>query len=246
MSKFRKSFEISYYETDKNKNLKPTSLLNLLGEIAGEHSSTIVKIDRLEALNYAWMLHRWKVRIDRYPKAKEKIIIETWSSSIDRFYANREFFIYDEKEEVIGKASTFWIFVDIKKKRPIRIPEELQLGYKEIDERAFDEFYDFKEKINIVDHLDFHVRRSDIDYNNHVNNTVYLDWMVEAVPEEIYDNYLLREFEILYKKEIKYGNTILSGINEINVNKHNKVFFHNIVHKETEASHALGITIWEK
>jgi len=244
LTKFKKIFEISYYDTDKNKNLRPVSLLNLLGETSGEHSNSIIKIDELENLNYAWMLNRWKVRIDRYPKAKEKITIETWTSGIDRFYANREFFVYDEGEELIGKASTLWIFVDINKKRPIRIPKDLQKGYKIVDEKAFDDFYDFKEKIHVKDFIDFHVRRSDIDYNNHVNNTKYLDWMVEAVPEEIYNNYLLREFEIIYKKEIKYGSTIKSGINEIN--NEGKVFYHNIINKDSEENHAMAITLWEK
>ena len=244
MSKFKKSFEISYYETDKNKKLRPVSLLNLLGETSGEHSNSVVKIRELEDLNYAWMLNRWKVRIDKYPKAKEKIIIETWTSSIDRFYANREFLVYDEKEKVIGKASTLWIFVDINKKRPIRIPKELQIAYKVVDEKAFDDFYDFREKINIDDYLDFHVRRSDIDYNNHVNNKIYLDWMIEAVPEATYNSHLLKEFEITYKKEIKYGNTIKSGLSEININN-KKVFYHSVVNKDSEENHAMGITIWE-
>lgn len=247
MSKFRKFFEVSYYETDINKNMRPVALLNLLGETSGEHSnSSVGEIDKFEVLNYAWMLNRWKVRIDKYPRAKEKIIIETWTSNIDRFYANREFLIYNEKEEIIGRASTLWIFVDINKRRPIRIPNELKEGYKIVDERVFHEFYDFKEKIIMDDYLDFGVRRSDIDYNNHVNNTIYLSWILESVPEEIFNNYLLSEFEIIYKKETKYGNTILSGTIQTSNNNDTIEYYHNIINEESKEIHAMGITKWEK
>ena len=42
LSKFRKAFEISYYETNKDKSLRPISLLNLLGETSGDHSNSTI------------------------------------------------------------------------------------------------------------------------------------------------------------------------------------------------------------
>lgn len=246
MSKYKKDFEISYFTTDKHKRLRPVALLNLMTETSGEHSNFIIKIDKLEESSYAWMLNRWKVRIDKYPKAKDKITIETWTSNIDRFYAKREFLVYDEKGDIIAKASSLWIFVDIIKKRPVRIPSEILESYKAVNEYSFDDFNDFKEELSIGNYFDFHVRRADIDYNNHVNNTVYLNWMLEVVPEEIYENFLLREFEIIYKKESKYGDIILSGIKEMNNNNDHITFYHNIKNKKTDIVHASGISLWEK
>ncbi|HEY8362103.1 MAG TPA: acyl-ACP thioesterase domain-containing protein [Tissierellaceae bacterium] len=245
MLKYKKTFVIPYYEIDKNKALKPTSLLNILNEAAFEHSSISAKIDKMKEMNYAWMINRWKVYINKYPTAEEKITIETWTSNIDRFYAEREFLVFDEKDEAIIKASIIWIFVDISKRKPIKIPEEIQSAYMMINEKVFNDYFDFKEKIDIEDYIDFQVKRSEIDYNNHVNNTVYLNWMLETVPDEIYNNYKLREFEILYKKEIKYGDKVLSGIKELNYGS-GKKFYHSIVNSDKNVNHAIGITVWEK
>lgn len=245
MSKYKKTFQIPYYDTDKHRRATPEAMLTYLGETSGAHTDYIgFTVDKLQNLNYGWMLNRWKVKIHRYPKVKEKITIETWTSGIDKFYATREFIIYDEKDKEIGRASTVWIFLNMEKKKPIRIPAEFIELIKPIKEKNFDEFYDFKKEINVENYIDFHVRRSDIDYNNHVNNTKYLSWMLETIPEYVYENYMLNEIEILYKKETIYGNTILSGSNELDKSEDISIYFHKILDINTEDSHSLGKTNW--
>ena len=192
------------------------------------------------------MLNRWRVRIERYPSVGEKIKIETWISKIEKFYANREFIIYDEKDLEIGRASTLWIFIDLTKKKPIRITSEFYDGTQIIDMRAFEDFYKFDKDIEIDNYIDFHIRRSDIDYNNHVNNTKYLSWMMESIPEEIYENYVLNEFEILYKKEILYGNTIISNSKIMGPLNEETIFLHSIIDKETRDNNAMGLSKWKQ
>lgn len=247
MSKYRKTFYIPNYDTDKHRRATPMAILTYLGETSGAHTDHIgFSVDSLKDINYGWMLNRWKVKINRYPSVKEKITIETWSSGIDRFYATREFVIYDEENLVIGKASTVWIFLNMEKKKPIRIPAEFNELINPIEEKTFDDFFDFKKDMKVEEYIDFHVRRSDIDYNNHVNNAKYLSWMLETIPEHVYENYMLNEFEILYKKETTYGNTILSGSNELDKSENIYKYFHKILDINNEESHSLGITIWKK
>lgn len=247
MTKYNKEFKIPYYESDKYAKITPLSLLEYLGETSVSHNDDLgFDIERLKSLNYGWMLNRWRVRIDRYPSVGEKIKIETWISKIEKFYANREFIIYDEKDLEIGRASTLWIFIDMTKKKPIRITSEFYDGTKIIDSKAFDDFYKFDKDIEIDNYIDFHIRRSDIDYNNHVNNTKYLSWMIEAIPENIYENYILNEFEILYKKETLYGNNVLSNSKIMGSLSEETIFLHSIMDKETEDNNAMGLSKWKK
>ena len=58
--------------------------------------------------------------------------------------------------------------------------------------------------------LDFTVRRSDLDSAEHVNNTSYVEWAIEAVPDEVWSTAELAELEIQFVAECHQGQTVLS------------------------------------
>lgn len=247
LNKHRKTFYIPYYDTYKDGSVTPYNILKYFGETSASHTDqSTSKKEETSKSNYGWMLYRWKVKIDKYPKAKEKIHIDTWASKVDRFYAYREFTILNEDEEILGIASTVWIFVDMEKKRPIRIPDKFIENIDIISESNFNEFEDFKGKIETDSYIEFMVRRSDIDYNNHVNNAKYLSWILESIPDDIFENYMLYEFEIIYKREIKYGDIILSKNKEDEVKNKEVSFIHKISVGKSQKDHAYGLTKWKK
>lgn len=47
--------------------------------------------------------------------------------------------------------------------------------------------------------------RRDIDTNNHVHNSNYLEIANELLPEDIYENTEFKDIEIMYKHEAVYG-----------------------------------------
>lgn len=243
--RFSKTFDVHYYEIDKYQEATPVSILNYLEETAICHSEAVGHgIGKLLEKDMGWILNRWKVNMVRYPKWNEKIRIETWPSSFERFYANREFRIFDDGGKEIGKASSLWIFINIVKKRPQRIPCEIGEAYGVETARIFDSFHDFKDAAHRGEGIDFYVRRSDIDTNNHVNNTKYLEWMLESLPEEAQRNFILRDFEILYKKETTYGNSIISNCSSIGSDNEGIDFLHSIKEKDKEIELAEAKTNW--
>ncbi len=241
MVKFRKEFIIPYYDSDQDGYIRPEALLTYMGETSTFHSDSLkVGMAQLREHNYAWMLNRWRARFINYPRVKDKIIIETWSSGIDRFYATREFVIYNEEADVLVKGTTQWVFIDTVKMRPIRIPQELGAIYQGDDEKILHDFYDFREEFQTNEGFDFHVRKSDIDYNNHVNNVKYLSWMIEAIPPEVDSLNKLYELDIFFKKETKLGSLINSSIKA--VENENNTFLHKIT--ENDDIHAFGKSVW--
>lgn len=236
-------FKIPYYDGDKDGYLRPENLLAYLGEASTIHSDSIgVGLKELRKYNYCWMLNRWRARFHKYPRVKDEITVETWSSGIDKFYATREFLAYDEAGDVLFEGSTQWVFLDLIKQRPVRVPEEVAKIYGECKDRFFEDFYDFKRGFETMDGLEFHVRRSDIDVNNHVNNVKYLNWILEAVPNEIVDIKRLYDLDIHYRKEVKQGATIHSSILE---DKEEEIptFLHKIT--DGDEIHAFGRTVWK-
>lgn len=243
MKKYIREMTIPYYDGDKTGLVQPYMLLTYMAEVSSLHSDSLdLGLKNLRKNNYGWMLNRWKVKILKYPKVLDKIYVETWPSSFYKFYANREFVIYDEDKNPICLASTIWVFLDITKKRLLRIPQEFYDTYGIIEEKLNEDFYDFKKDFTTRGNLDFRVRRSDIDYNNHVNNTKYLNWMIEAMPENIYDGYRVSELDIQYKREIKLGNMVESSYQK--TDEAQPTFLHKIA-TDNEIN-AYGRTVWKK
>ena len=247
MRPYSKDFEVQYYEINKYREATPISLLNYLEETAISHSDAVgYGMERLYNDGIGWVLNRWLVEISRYPMWNEKITVETWPSSFERFYANREFLVKDSGGNIIAKAASLWIFLNINSRRPIRIPIELGDVYGIHPVRTFDCTFGKLESADKYTHnRDFFIRKSDIDTNNHVNNAKYLDWMLEAIPDDIYHNYTLSTLEIQYKKELTYGTKVHSGCIDAGTDGHGIAFIHGISNDEgTEC--ALGKTTWIK
>ena len=245
MTNYSKKFEIYCYDVNKDGYVTPTKILNYLNETSICHTNYLgFGFKKLIEQDLAWILNRWKVEINKYPRYNEFITIETWASGLNKFYGTREFRILDQNNIEIGRASSVWILINISKKRPVRIPSYIyeKCKIQEDGQSQLTDFYDFEDDINIKSSIDFHVRKSDIDLNNHVNNTKYLSWILEIVPDEIVTNYILNEFEIVYKKEITYGKTILSGLNELKHLAHNVEILHKIFDKDINETNALART----
>jgi acyl-ACP thioesterase len=249
MKRFSKDFNIHYYEVDSSQYATIPSILNYLQDTAISHSASIgLGVSDLIANGACWVLSRWSLIIDKYPVINERISIETWPWRMERFYAWRDFLIKNSNGEVIAKASSLWIYIDIAKRRPIRIPSEYSRVYGlEEDMKSIENpFSDFDASVISSDCLDFNVRRSDIDTNNHVNNTRYIEWILEAVPDRIYDNYRIKSLEIIYKKETRYGGAVCSGYS-ISAEKSNAAeLLHTITDKDSKTELAIAKTIWEK
>ncbi|MGM0397064.1 MAG: acyl-[acyl-carrier-protein] thioesterase [Bacillota bacterium] len=212
MSKFWKKFTIPYYDTDSEGYIRPENILAYMAETSNWHSDYLhVGFEDLARNNQAWMLLRWEAQFNRYPKAKEEVSIGTWTSGFDRFYATREFVLTDKNGELLAKATTKWVFLDLEKRRPRRIPEEIQERYSFVEEFNFPRLTEMKQLSGeIVETGPIRVRKSDIDNNNHVNNIRYIEWMQEGLPEEIYNDMRIHRLGIVFKKEILLGDSFVT------------------------------------
>ncbi len=63
-----------------------------------------------------------------------------------------------------------------------------------------------KEYTNVIENC---ITREMIDVNNHVHNLEYLDLAYSSLPDEVYYTDF-HEIEIMYKKEIKFGEKVKS------------------------------------
>jgi len=246
--KFKMEFVVHYHEVNPEEQATPLTLLYYLEDAAIAHSESIGNgVAQVKADGLAWLLNRWHLQMDRYPVLGEKVIIETWPSSFERFYGRREFLIRNMAQEVIGRATSLWILFNIATKRPSRISSEFGQAYGLDPLRAIDDPFGPLQTIEAgagAGKQNFLVRRSDIDTNGHVNNANYLQWMLEVVPEDIYQNHRLASLEIQYKKETTYGSSIGSKFRAEGLDRLQPVCRHVILGEDPCQELAIGKTVW--
>ncbi len=189
-------------------------------------------------LGIAWIILNWKLKVFFRPKTNTKLLVNTWARSENPLFFYRDFEILDENNTLVAKASSKWVLFDVNKKSITKIPKEAKEKYTYVEKFAFQEQWNekLKEPQNSMFIMDYKVQRRDIDTNHHVNNLYYLDYAIEALPEEIYNTCNFSNVEIMYKHEAKLGDTLslffVKGENNeyiVTIKDENKKNLHAIV-----------------
>jgi acyl-ACP thioesterase len=121
----------------------------------------------------------------------------------------RENIIFDSAGNIIGTAKGLWVFYDIEKRKPVPVFDDIKQKWGVAPETSQDINED---TIQIVNHdeyqLEFAVHKSDVDSNKHLNNIRYFHWLIESLPDDIFDNYVLKSINGKFFADAKYQETI--------------------------------------
>ncbi len=223
VKKFSKEYTIHSYECDKRENMRLLTLMNILQDMADSHAAQMnLGYDFCLKNGLAWVAADYHLKIHRWPRLHETIILQTWPSIEKKAGAVRDYLVSDTQGIALIQASTQWVLIDSASKRPVALRKHLP-EYNVIPERSDD--YDFIRLPEVVaaDVMnDFKVRFDDIDMNNHVNNSLYPLWAAESVPSEWLENKYLTEISVSFKRPAVYGNTIfVKTILKENISEHN-------------------------
>lgn len=187
----------------KDNVIKYHNLFRLMLNTSDEHSKIAqATTEDLLRRGYTWMIYKWRVDFYKMPVLGEKIKIKTWASEFKRLNACREFSVYNEKNEKIISASTIFLIVDMNKKKPIRIPDFVAEKFGIHEEKNFENIKRIKIKGEEFSSKDIEIKDENIDINNHVNNLVYLDWIIESMPSKYIEENKLEKISLIYNREI--------------------------------------------
>lgn len=207
---FSKTYPIKYYEMDLNMVLKPSALLNILQDIATVNAEMLgFGYSFVHPRNYAWFLIKYHMEFDEYPALVDDLTIKTEPRGVSKIIASRDFEIWDNQKR-LGRVVSNWMMIDLNAKSILplaKVAPQMPLFEKRENDLAF-------EKIPAPENIDFEksfeIRYDDIDSNRHVNNANYIVWAFEVLPYEFKGKHKLKTLDVVYKKEIAYGQNVVS------------------------------------
>ncbi|GHU04097.1 acyl-ACP thioesterase [Spirochaetia bacterium] len=210
MEIWQEKHTLPFSAVDRSDRLTAAAAFGFLEEAA------INDAERLGVGRYAmlesgrvWVLSRLAVQMERRPRWKENITVRSWPKGWEKLFALRDYDIRDENGEIAVRGTSCWIVLDLEKRRPLRpqtvmesLPKNEGLDALCGGTAALEERSDLSKK------AERRAAYSDIDYNGHVNNTRYIQWIQDIAEPEFLENAETIRLDINYLGEVKYGEVI--------------------------------------
>jgi len=208
---YSKDFEIDVSHVDFTGRLKLSSLFQFFQDAATLHADTLgIGMREIhKTYNALWVLVRMRVDIERYPAWGDRITVETWPEKPHKFEFMRNFLARDNTGHILAKAVSTWVVIDIDT-RKLKMVEPLYSTYPLSNrERPIDcKLGRFQPKGSLEAVYKRPIGYSDIDINEHLNNSKYIDFIMDCFSLEYHKNFIIESIEINYKNEAFAGDTI--------------------------------------
>jgi acyl-ACP thioesterase len=236
MTDLKKSWEdeysIPFCEVDTKKEVFLPTLWNLMQETAWHHAENLrVGYSDLVKHQHFWVLSRLSIQMEMYPRWGDRIKIKTWLAGTGRLFALRNFSILNSNGDIGGTAKSAWLVLDLKSRKAQRIEPVFRHFRNLLDSLPPGEE---PEKISGPSlykiRTSFKVQYSDIDMHQHVNNTKYIEWILNSYPLEIHQNYRVQTIQINYIGESSEGDEI--SVHSETVRDFPPVYLHGIFRED--------------
>lgn len=205
---WQKEYNLRASDFDKFDHVKPSAVLDLFQDAAGQHAETLgVGFESMLTRSYLWVLVRIKFQIVSQPKRYQKVIVKTWPLAPHRLNYRREYCIENQDGEKLVIGSSEWVVIHSEKRRLVAVPDLYPFT---------DNFYpemNFEARLDRVPEFDsiqspYMVCPGfcELDGNNHVNNTKYANYVLDALNPGASDE--VQTFQIDFRKEVLQGDKL--------------------------------------
>ena len=202
---WKREYTLRAGDFDKYNRIKPSAVLDLFQDAAGQHAEQIgVGFNDMLSRSYLWVLTRVKFEIISAPNRYDTVLVKTWPLVPHRLNYRREYCIEDQNGNKLIIGSSEWVVIDSNERRLLSVPDLYCFDGGFRDEMMFDG------KLTRVRDFDavgvpyvVNAGFSELDVNDHVNNTKYADFVLDAINPE--QEAIPQSFQIDYRKEVTQG-----------------------------------------
>ncbi len=210
MKTYTETFPLQTRDCDLKGTWRLSSVLEAMQEAAGIHSMLLgCGRDELLRKNIVWVLSRSELHMSRYPRSGEKITLHTFPMPNRICFFPRYYIFTDEHGEMIGKAGTLWLLLDIETRkmlppgdiarlipdnRDLAVPMNLPATVGNLQGEEF-----------VTEYTPVY---TDLDVNGHVNNARYADWLCNTLGIELMSKNEPETVIFNYNHEILPGSRI--------------------------------------
>ncbi len=197
-------------DIDLYNHWKLSSVFETFQEIAGEQCTGLGFgwEELMTRYGFCFVIVRMHIEMDDYPGSGEVVRVETWPENKLRMIFTRYFRIIDKRGHIIGRAVSNWVLFDMAKRcvvKPqncpiIQTPDTSSLEPPAVMPKHGRKQDEQMEESYALERIPAY---SDFDYNRHINNARYIEWVRDALPLTTYAQ-TVSSLDIHYEHEIDY------------------------------------------
>jgi len=210
---WQEDFLVRFGEIDKSDRMTLSAVFRFFQEAAISHAENLsVGREDMARTGQVWILSRISALVDRRPKYNELVTVRSWPRGGEKLFAMRDFDIRDMDNIAVVSARSAWIIVDIEKRRPLRpqsvmdnLPQNEGLQALPPDDNGASAL---AQRDNLLKAAERKALYTDVDYNGHVNNTRYVQWIEDALDPQLLESAGKMRLDINYMNEVLGGETV--------------------------------------
>lgn len=249
ITKYTEQIKIYNHYTNYKGRLFIKTLCDLFNDVAEVQTERLgVDVDTLNREGQTWMLHRLHIQVFKMPHKEENVVVETWPSGIDRLFALRDYRMLRQNGEVLVNATSEWMLIDLKRRRPLRQTEkvvEMSTGHR-IEKLKMEPLLSVQDRtMQMKDARLFTATFDNIDFNGHVTQASYMRWLTNSLSFGFLKNHILTEVEVVYEHEIMPDSTIQSFY-EMEQEGEEVRIVHQIKNENGGILHCVAKSVWRQ
>jgi acyl-ACP thioesterase len=210
--KLSRKYRVLVNDADFTKRLKMSATFNYFQEIAALHAEKLgVGFDELILKHGAvWILARMRVDFTRLPLWNEEVFLDTWPQKPSRVHFERDYVMKDAAGEILATGVSQWVLLHRDTKQFLR-PQVLEGIFPEPPHES--PIPQPLAKLRSPENLEVAYERvigcSDIDQNGHMNNSKYLDFIMDCFSMTELENHQVSSIQVNYLEETYPGDVLI-------------------------------------
>ena len=242
---YQDHYEVRTYEIDSRKRMTIPALVRLMQEAAMQNVIKLkLSVWDLSPEHISWVLMRKQLQVYRLPNLGERIQVMTYPAGFERLFTYRDYKVLSEDEELLAASSSTWLLMDTQSRRMAPIPkfilnlEDKMPPPEDCLPRPETRLPRFEQAQYAKN---FEVNWHDLDFNEHLNNTLYIQWLLEPLPKNILESGGLQQLDINYRAECHWQDRVRA---EALLLEEEGSFLHRLVNEADGKELAVARTRW--
>ncbi|HEY7346742.1 MAG TPA: acyl-ACP thioesterase domain-containing protein [Ktedonobacterales bacterium] len=186
LSHYHTSFGVRSYETGRLGIISTGTLLRYLEHVATEASAAAgFPRSWYDEQDSAWVVRQMTLEVDQPIVLTDELNFDTWPSQYARIQAYREYLVTSQNSDhLLARARAHWVYVGRQRGLPIRLPAEIpEQAIPDPQTVTFSALPIITPPGDTLPtfHQSLIARSYEADIVGHINNTIYIDWLEEAI-----------------------------------------------------------------